>query len=199
MTQRENLSKTFFDQEAELKTKKKGPSSEVLATRDREIYDRWVAGGRVGEISAEFGISKNAISAVVQKVESDLSRRFMEAHMQMRVRNTQRFEQLYFRSVRAFEESVGDDVSEVVSDTSSGKNTTTTTKKASGDPRYLKEARESLEGIQKLWGLNAPERVQKEVAYHVDSIADDELVRRANAFRGVRERLTSGLAKLEAE
>ena len=87
----------------------------------------------------------------------------------------------------------------MVSDTDSGKNVTKTKKKASGDPRYLKEARESLEGIQKLWGLNAPERVQKEVAYHVDSIADDELVRRANAFRGVRERLTAGLAQLEPE
>ena len=196
---RKNLSKTFFDQEKELKPKKETSKAELLETRDREIYDRWISGERVGAISAEFGISKNTVNTVVNKVESELSRRFMEAHMQMRVRNTQRFEQLYFRSVRAFEESVGDDVSEVVSDTSSGKNTTTTTKKASGDPRYLKEARESLEGIQKLWGLNAPERVQKEVAYHVDSIADDELVRRANAFRGVRERLTAGLAKLEAE
>jgi len=196
---REDLNKTFFDQEKELKPKKETSKAELLETRDREIYDRWISGERVGSISAEFGISKNTVNTVVNKVESELSRRFMEAHMQMRVRNTQRFEQLYFRSVRAFEESVGDDVSEVVSDTSSGKNTTTTTKKASGDPRYLKEARESLEGIQKLWGLNAPERVQKEVAYHVDSIADDELVRRANAFRGVRERLTAGLAKLEAE
>ena len=196
---RENLSKTFFDQEKEVAQKKETPKAELMEVRDREIYDRWVSGERVGEISAEFGISRNSISAVVQKVESELSRRFMEAHMQMRVRNTSRFEQLYFRAVRAFEESVGDDISQVVSDTSSGKNTTTTTKKASGDPRYLKEARESLEGIQKLWGLNAPERVQKEVAYHVDSIADDELVRRANAFRGVRERLTAGLAKLEAE
>ena len=196
---REDLNKTFFDQEKELKPKKETVKAELLETRDREIYDRWISGERVGAISAEFGISKNTVNTVVNKVESELSRRFMEAHMQMRVRNTQRFEQLYFRSVRAFEESVGDDVSEVVSDTSSGKNTTTTKKKASGDPRYLKEARESLEGIQKLWGLNAPERVQKEVAYHVDSIADDELVRRANAFRGVRERLTAGLAKLDGE
>jgi len=196
---RDNLNKTFFDQDKDLKPKKKTVSAEVLAIRDREIYDRWISGERVGEISAEFGLSQNTVNTVVQKVESELSRRFMEAHMQMRVRNTSRFEQLYFRSVRAFEESVGDDVSEVVSDTSSGKNTTTTTKKASGDPRYLKEARASLEGIQKLWGLNAPERVQKEVSYHVDAIADDELVRRANAFRGVRERLTAGLAKLEGE
>ena len=196
---REDLNKTFFYQEKELKPKKETVKAEVLEIRDREIYDKWISGDRVGAISAEFGISKNTVNTVVNKVESELSRRFMEAHMQMRVRNTSRFEQLYFRAVRAFEESVGDDISQVVSDTSSGKNTTTTTKKASGDPRYLKEARESLEGIQKLWGLNAPERVQKEVAYHVDSIADDELVRRANAFRGVRERLTAGLAKLEAE
>ena len=196
---REDLNKTFFDQEKELKPKKETAKAEVLEIRDREIYDKWISGDRVGAISAEFGISKNTVNTVVNKVESELSRRFMEAHMQMRVRNTSRFEQLYFRAVRAFEESVGDDISQVVSDTSSGKNTTTTTKKASGDPRYLKEARESLEGIQKLWGLNAPERVQKEVAYHVDSIADDELVRRANAFRGVRERLTAGLAKLDGE
>ena len=196
---REDLNKTFFDQEKELKPRKETAKAEVLEIRDREIYDKWISGERVGAISAEFGISKNTVNTVVNKVESELSRRFMEAHMQMRVRNTSRFEQLYFRAVRAFEESVGDDVSEVVSDTSSGKNTTTTTKKASGDPRYLKEARESLEGIQKLWGLNAPESVQKEVAYHVDSIADDELVRRANAFRGVRERLTAGLAQLEPE
>ena len=196
---REDLNKTFFDQEKELKPRKETAKAEVLEIRDREIYDKWISGERVGAISAEFGISKNTVNTVVNKVESELSRRFMEAHMQMRVRNTSRFEQLYFRAVRAFEESVGDDISQVVSDTSSGKNTTTTTKKASWDPRYLKEARESLEGIQKLWGLNAPERVQKEVAYHVDSIADDELVRRANAFRGVRERLTAGLAQLEGE
>ena len=196
---RKNLSKTFFDQDKEVKQKKATPKAEVMEIRDREIYDRWVSGERVGDISAEYGLSNNAINTVVQKVESDLSRRFMEAHMQMRVRNTQRFEQLYFRAVKAFENSVGDDYTEVVSDTDSGKNVTKTKKKASGDPRYLKEARESLEGIQKLWGLNAPERVQKEVAYHVDSIADDELVRRANAFRGVRERLTAGLAQLEGE
>ena len=196
---RKNLSKTFFDQDKEVKQKKATPKAEVMEIRDREIYDRWVSGERVGDISAEYGLSNNAINTVVQKVESDLSRRFMEAHMQMRVRNTQRFEQLYFRAVKAFENSVGDDYAEVVSDTDSGKNVTKTKKKASGDPRYLKEARESLEGIQKLWGLNAPERVQKEVAYHVDSIADDELVRRANAFRGVRERLTAGLAQLEPE
>ena len=196
---RKNLSKTFFDQDKEVKQKKATPKAEVMEIRDREIYDRWVSGERVGDISAEYGLSNNAINTVVQKVESDLSRRFMEAHMQMRVRNTQRFEQLYFRAVKAFENSVGDDYTEVVSDTDSGKNVTKTKKKASGDPRYLKEARESLEGIQKLWGLNAPERVQKEVAYHVDSIADDELVRRANAFRGGRERLTAGLAQLEPE
>lgn len=196
---REHLSKTFFDQDKKIKPKKATPKAEVMEVRDREIYDRWVSGERVGDISAEYGLSNNAINTVVQKVESDLSRRFLEAHMQMRVRNTQRFEQLYFRAVRAFENSVGDDYTEVVSDSDSGKNITKTKKKASGDPRYLKEARESLEGIQKLWGLNAPERVQKEVAYHVDSIADDELVRRANAFRGVRERLTAGLANLEPE
>ena len=199
MTQREKLSKTFFDQEKELKSKKKTPNAEALEVRDREIYDRWVSGSKVGNISAEFGLSANTINTVVQKVESELSRRFMEAHMQMRVRNTQRFEQLYFRCVQAFENSVGDDYAEVVSNSDSGKNITKTTKKASGDPRYLKEARESLDAIQKLWGLNAPERVQKELTYHVDSIADDELVRRANAFRGVRERLTAGLAKLEGE
>jgi len=199
MTQRENLKETYFDQEKELKTERTTPNAETLAIRDREIYDRWVAGERVSDISAESGLSKNTINKVVQTVESDLSRRFLEAHMQMRVRNTQRFEQLYFRAIRAFETSVGDEYSEVVTDSSNGKNVTKTRKKASGDPRYLKEARESLEGIQKLWGLNAPDRVQKEVSYHVDAIADDELVRRANAFRGVRERLTAGLAKLEEE
>ena len=119
--------------------------------------------------------------------------------MQMRVRNSSRYENLYLRSMRAFEESAGTDISEVVTTTNSGENVTKTTKKSAGDPRYLKEAREALESIQKLWGLAAPERIQKEVSYHVDAIADDELVRRANAFRGVRERLTAGLAKIEGE
>ena len=83
MTQRENLKETYFDQEKELKPERTTPNAETLAIRDREIYDRWVAGERVSDISAETGLSKNTINKVVQTVESDLSRRFLEAHMQM--------------------------------------------------------------------------------------------------------------------
>lgn len=199
MNSRENLSTTYFDSPIEVSPESETPHAEQVATRDREIYDRWVAGERVTSIGKDFDLTKTTINKVVNKVESQLSRRFMEAHMQMRVRNSSRYENLYLRSMRAFEESAGTDISEVVSTTNSGENVTKTTKNSAGDPRYLKEAREALESIQKLWGLAAPERIQKEVSYHVDAIADDELVRRANAFRGVRERLTAGLAKIESE
>ena len=199
MKSRENLSATYFDSPIEVKPESETQHAEQVATRDREIYDRWVAGERVTSISEDFKLTKTTINKVVHKVESQLSRRFMEAHKQMRVRNSSRNENLYLRTMRAFEESAGTDISEVVTTTNSGENVTKTTKKSAGDPRYLKEAREALESIQKLWGLAAPERIQKEVSYHVDAIADDELVRRANAFRGVRERLTAGLAKIEGE
>ena len=199
MNSRENLSATYFDSPIDVKPESETQHAEQVATRDREIYDRWVAGERVTSISEDFKLTKTTINKVVHKVESQLSRRFMEAHMQMRVRNSSRYENLYLRSMRAFEESAGTDISEVVTTTNSGENVTKTTKNSAGDPRYLKEAREALESIQKLWGLAAPERIQKEVSYHVDAIADDELVRRANAFRGVRERLTAGLAKIEGE
>ena len=66
---RKDLNKTFFDQDKELKSKKKTPNAEVLEIRDREIYDRWVSGSKVGNISAEFGLSANTINTVVQKVE----------------------------------------------------------------------------------------------------------------------------------
>jgi len=117
----------------------------------------------------------------------------------MRVRNTRRFEQVYFRAVRAFEESSNAATTEVVSETKGNENRTVTTKTSSGDPRYLKEAREALEAVQRLWGLNAPERVQKEVSYHVDNVADDTLIDRVNKFKAVRDRLTVGLASVEEE
>ena len=191
---REEIATTFFDQGSDLKD-----NASATAMRDREIYDCWGSGDRVTDLAERYDITKNTITQIVNRVESELSRRFMEAHMAMRVRNTRRFEQVYFRAVRAFEESSNAATTEVVSETKGNENRTVTTKTSSGDPRYLKEAREALEAVQRLWGLNAPERVQKEVSYHVDNVADDTLIDRVNKFKAVRDRLTVGLASVEEE
>ena len=129
-------------------------------------------------IAAELGVDRSTVTKALQRVERRVLAHLEDSISQLKVRQTAQLEYLAAEAVSAWEaskrpaettrtvieraETPADD------DARAGEarkpevivKTTLTVKGQSGDPRFLNAAREALADVRKLWGLDAPQRIE---------------------------------------
>jgi transcriptional regulator with XRE-family HTH domain len=124
-----------------------------------------VLGWSQNQIAEDLGVSQAAVSKILRRVEERVLRDLRAIVERQKARHSMRLEHLYAESMRAWGDSKVDSTRRRQRKTQAGTGSGGTTvaevvsENQHGDPRYLEEARKSLADHRKLWGLDAPQRV----------------------------------------
>jgi predicted transcriptional regulator len=117
------------------------------------------------KIAADLGISQAAVSKILKRIELRLLREMADTVERQKVRQTLRLEHLFAESMRAWEQSKTENTRrrQRKTDGRVGGGTSTlaeiVVEDQHGDPRYLDEGRKALADHRRIWGLDAPHKV----------------------------------------
>jgi transcriptional regulator with XRE-family HTH domain len=143
------------------------------------------------QIAADLGISQPAVSKILKRVETRVLRELTAITERQKVRHTWRLEHLFAESMRAWDLSKADSTrrrQRRTQPSGSGPGATLAeivTEDQHGDPRYLAEGRKALADHRKLWGLDAPQKLDVRAARNAyDDMTEDAL--RAELARQTR-------------
>jgi len=116
-------------------------------------------------IAADIGVSQPAVSKILKRAEAALFRELLDTAERQKARHTLRLEHLFAESLQAWEASKADTTRRRQSRThdaqgrAGGIVAEVVVDQHHGDPRYLEEARKALADHRKLWGLDAPHKL----------------------------------------
>ncbi len=136
-----------------------------IRTRERQIQDLAVQGWSQAQIATELGLSQPAVSKSLRRTETHALRELAASVERQKARQTLRLEHVFAESMGAWEQSKTDATRRRQRKTQSGVGGADATvaelvvENQHGDPRYLEEARKALADQRKLWGLDAPQKV----------------------------------------
>ena len=147
------------------------------------------------QIAAEIGISQVAVSKILKRVEVRLLRELAATVERQKARQTLRLEHVVTEAFRAWDQSKADTTRRRQRKTlgeHAGAGATVAeivVENQHGDPRYLDEARKALADLRKLWGLDAPQKVDLRASRNpYDGLTEDalrdELARQARLLGG---------------
>ena len=137
----------------------------LSATRELRAVELLVLGWSQHQIAGDLGVSQAAVSKILRRVEERVLRELRTVVERQKARHSMRLEHLYAEAMRAWNDSKTDSTRRRQRKTQAGAGTGGTTvaevvsENQHGDPRYLEEARKSLADHRKLWGLDAPQKV----------------------------------------
>jgi len=162
-----------------------------IRLRELRALELQTQGWSQHQIAAELGISQPAVSKLLKRVELRLLMEMRDTVERQKARQTLRLEHLYAEAMRAWDASktdatrrrqrktdgagggAGSTVAELVIENSHG------------DPRYLEQARKSQADLRKVWGVDAPEKVDvRALPNPYDGLTEEEL--RAEILRQQR-------------
>lgn len=164
--------------------------------REMEMFHLYTSGAMSSyeEIGKEFGIGKARVCHIFTAVKAWLMPRYVEDIRGLKVEQTESLLHIFGESMRAWERSKENGVSETVKDIEFGEGKipaiekSTTTKGQCGDPRFLAEARAALEDIRDIWGANAPVKIEHSgelrVAGQTVEEANQQLMERMEQIKG---------------
>ena len=136
-----------------------------IRTRELRAMELSVLGWSQHQIAADLGVSQAAVSKILKRVELRVLHELMGIVERQKARHTLRLEHLFAEALRAWEHSKADTTRRRQRQTQSGAGGSGATvaelvvETQHGDPRYLEEARKALADHRKLWGLDAPQKV----------------------------------------
>jgi len=136
-----------------------------IQTRELRVLELATLGWSQHQIAADLGVTQAAVSRILARVERRLLRELAETVERQKVRQTVRLEHLFAEAVRAWDASKADATRrrQRKTQTSAGGAGASiaeiVVENSHGDPRYLTEARQALADTRKLWGLDAPQKV----------------------------------------
>jgi predicted transcriptional regulator len=136
-----------------------------IRTRELRAMELTVHGWSQHQIAADLGISQAAVSKILKRTEIRVLRELTAIVERQKARHTLRLEHIFAEALRAWEQSKGDTTRRRQRKSDSGPGGTGSTvaevvvENQHGDPRYLEEARKALADHRKLWGLDAPQKV----------------------------------------
>jgi AraC-like DNA-binding protein len=135
-----------------------------IRTRELRALELTNLGWSQHQIAAELGISQAGVSKLLKRIELRILRELTETVERQKARHTLRLEHLFAESMRAWIDSKADSTRRRQRKTQPGTGTGATiaeivTENQYGDPRYLEEARKALADHRKIWGLDAPQKV----------------------------------------
>jgi predicted transcriptional regulator len=153
-----------------------------IRTRELRAMELTVQGWSQHQIAADLGVSQVAVSKILKRVEVRLLRELAATVERQKARHTVRLEHLFAEAIRAWEQSKADTTRRRQRKSDGGSGGTGRTvaeivvENQHGDPRYLEEARKALADHRKLWGLDAPQRVDLRASRNpYDSMTEDAL------------------------
>jgi hypothetical protein len=123
-----------------------------------------VQGSTQRQIAVELGVSQAAVSKILRRVEVRAFHELTTIRGRQKARYTLRLEHLYAEAMSAWERSKADTTRRRQRKTQGGAQGDATVaelvvENQHGDPRYLEEGRKALADFSKLWGLDAPQKV----------------------------------------
>ena len=132
----------------------------------RASCGRWTGHPRLvaTQIAADLGVSQAAVSKISAR-RARVLRELAGPVERQKARQTLRLEHLFAEAMRAWEQSKTDTTRRRQRKTQAGTGGAGATvaeiviENQHGDPRYLDEARKALADLRKLWGLDAPQKV----------------------------------------
>jgi predicted transcriptional regulator len=168
-----------------------------IRTRELRVLELATLGWSQHQIAADIGVSQAAVSKILARIEQRLLRELSETVERQKVRQTVRLEHLYAEGVRAWEASKADATTKKQRKTQTAAGGTGSVaeivvENSHGDPRYLGEARQALADMRKVWGLDAPQKMDLRAArnpYH--DLNEDELRQKLAEQERLLERGTS--------
>ena len=153
-----------------------------IRTRELRAMELTVLGWSQQQIASDLGISQPAVSKLLRRVEERVLTELRTLVERQKVRHTLRLEHLFGEAMRAWADSKADTTKRKQRRTqgqSGGDGATVaeiTTESQHGDPRYLDEARKVLSDHRKLWGLDAPAKLDLRTSRNpYDDMAEDAL------------------------
>lgn len=136
-----------------------------IRTRELRAMELSVLGWSQHQIAEDLGVSQAAVSKILRRVEERVLGELRAVVERQKARHSLRLEHLYAESMRAWGDSKTDSTRRRQRKTQGGAGGAGATvaeivsENQHGDPRYLDEARKSLADHRKLWGLDAPQKV----------------------------------------
>lgn len=135
------------------------------------IYRRWCNGESQTELAKELGCNQSNVSKLCKQVEQWLVARTIDDIRGLKLRQTSRMERYIEELEAAWERSKKDAESKTVEDIAievgdgdgtklPGKKTKVTTSGQCGHVAYLEAAMSALDRIRKIWGADAPLKIQ---------------------------------------
>ena len=147
------------------------------------------------QIAAELGISQAAVSKVLKRVEERFLEELSGMVERQKARQALRLEHIYSEGMRAWERSKAETTRRRQRQTHGGQGAAgatlaeITVEAQHGDPRYLEEARKALADLSKLYGLEAPRRVElRAVRAPFSDLSDEQLLSQLAEQRALLER-----------
>ena len=133
--------------------------------REHRVLERSVAGLSQRDIAAEEGITQSAVSKILQRVETRVLKELVARVEQQKVRQTLSLVHVYQEAMRAWQTSKADATRRLQKKTQtaagalSGTVAQLVVETRHGDAQYLEVARKALADQRRLWGLDAPHKV----------------------------------------
>lgn len=163
--------------------------------RDVEIFRRVVLRGeRLLVVAQDVGLSKQRVHKICERLRRMAFDELTEDFSEHRRQTLLRLEHVYGETMDAWERSKAGRHSETETTNGSGTPLRSTTRQvASGDVRFLSEARQVLASIREICGLDATKteilevRESKTLTIEFESMSDDELEQRATLARLVQQ------------
>jgi hypothetical protein len=174
-----------------------------IRTRELRIMELTVLGWSQHQIADDLGISQAAVSKILRRVEERVLRELSTIVERQKVRHALRLEHLFAEAMRAWTDSKADSTRRRQRKTDTGHGDTGATvaelvvENQHGDPRYLDEARKALADHRKLWGLDAPQKVDVRAGRNpYDGMSEDalrdELARQARLLESAAPAMKDG-------
>lgn len=153
-----------------------------IRTRELRTMELTVLGWSQQQIAADLGVSQAAVSKILKRVELRVLQEMTDIVERQKARQALRLEHLFAEAIRAWEHSKADTTRRRQRKTESGLRGPAATvaelvvENQHGDPRYLDEARKALADHRKLWGLDAPQKIDVRAPRNLyDGMTEDAL------------------------
>ena len=153
-----------------------------IRTREFRVLELTVLGWSQQRIAGDLGVSQGAVSKIQKRLELRALGELVATSDRQKIRQTWRLEHLFGEAMHAWDDSKADSTRRRQRKSASGSGGGTASiaevviENQHGDPRYLDEARKILADQRKLWGLDAPQKLDLRASRNpYDGLTEDAL------------------------
>jgi hypothetical protein len=153
-----------------------------------DIYRQYISGNQSqGELAKRIGKPLSTLSALLNRIDRWLIPHMMDRIREVKANHTSRLLHIYETSMKEWEKSKKPRIQvrkrPSAGDAKKMELVDTTAENRPGEGRFLQIAMSALGDIRKMWGMDAPEKVEGETTLRVGGLPRAEAIRkRASEF-----------------